>query len=256
MTAQSEALAVRISILQQIAAEAIRYPGMPIDTYLQEAQYLYKWCLTDKTALTGAGLDWALVEDMPGRIDAASEAQSNWHNIRFGKEEAQKKWAELSPNGYGLRDELLHFLRYGYRDLSELQARVDAVADGSSDSDMIQDLNDLSVIGRENLAPLTVVGLDAKKLDLAANLSKELGAIRADATVDKATVQEQKLIRDKAYTHLKQAVDAVRACGQFVFWKNEDRLRGYASEYNRKVRKSDAEKPVVDATAPVDPPAQ
>jgi len=44
------------------------------------------------------------------------------------------------------------------------------------------------------------------------------------------------VVRDQAYTHLKQAVDAVRACGQYLFWRNDERLKGYASRYLRKVR--------------------
>ncbi|MCH9008526.1 hypothetical protein IIA29_11070, partial [candidate division KSB1 bacterium] len=44
------------------------------------------------------------------------------------------------------------------------------------------------------------------------------------------------MMRDKAYTHLKQAVDQVRECGQYVFWRNEARLKGYGSRYFRKAR--------------------
>ena len=43
-------------------------------------------------------------------------------------------------------------------------------------------------------------------------------------------------MRDKAYTHLKQAVDEVRECGHYVFWRNEARLKGYSSRYFRKAR--------------------
>lgn len=43
---------------------------------------------------------------------------------------------------------------------------------------------------------------------------------------------------DQSYTHLKEAVDAIRQCGQFVFWKDQDRAKGYASDYKRKSRKA------------------
>jgi hypothetical protein len=257
MTAQSEALEAKLSVIQRIPKESIKYPSMPMDTYIQEAQYLYKWCLPDLEALAGAGLDWSLVEDLPLRVLAASEAQSEWHNVMFGREEAQKRWAELSPGGYALRDELLHFMRYAYRNLPDLQTRVDSVADGSSDADMIQDLNDLAVIGRENLEPLTEVGFDPTKLDEAAALNASLGELRADASVDKAADREKKLLRDQAYTHLKEAVNAIRECGQFVFWKNQDRAKGYASDYKRKSRKSssDTNTPETEASA-TDTPIQ
>lgn len=37
------------------------------------------------------------------------------------------------------------------------------------------------------------------------------------------TVQDLKVWRDKASTHLKQAVDEIRECGQYVFWRDEAR---------------------------------
>ncbi|MBN2672899.1 MAG: hypothetical protein JXX29_14545 [Deltaproteobacteria bacterium] len=58
--------------------------------------------------------------------------------------------------------------------------------------------------------------------------------LRGEATADKGNDNETKRIRDQAYTHLKEAVDAIRECGQYVFWKNPDRRKGYASDYNRK----------------------
>ena len=238
MTAQSDALAAKLDIIQAIAKAAVKYPSMPMDTYLTEAQYLYKYCLPDKAALTKSDLDWALVDDLPVRTDAANEAQSIWHNVRFGREEAQKQWAALSPAGYALRDEILHFMYYAYRNLPDMHTRVASVDEGASDADMIQDLNDLAVIGRENLDPLIAVGFEPAMLDEAASKSKELGELRADSSVDKAADREKKKLRDKAYTHLKEAVDKIRDCGQFVFWKDQDRAKGYASEYKRKSRKA------------------
>lgn len=236
MTAQSDALAAKMSVIQAISRDDTKYPAMPMDTYLQEARYLHKWCADDRDALEGAGLDWTLVDDLPVRVDAAAEAQSEWHNVMFGREEAQKQWALLSPAGYELRDELLHYMRYAYREMPELATRVASVAEGSSDADMIQDLNDLSIIGRENLDPLLAVGFDAAKLDEASSKNRELGSLRADASVDREADRERKAIRDRAYTHLKEAVDAIRECGQFVFWKDDDRRKGYASEYKRRSR--------------------
>ncbi len=93
MTVQSAALDAKREAIQAIIKEAIRYPSMPMDTYLQEAHYLYQWCQPDRATLLRAGLDWLLVEDLPLRILAAAEAQSLWHNVMFGREEAQQLWA-------------------------------------------------------------------------------------------------------------------------------------------------------------------
>lgn len=255
MTAQSDALKVKLDVIQLITRDHIKYPTMPMDTYVGEAQYLYKWCFDDKEKLVQAGLDWTLVEDLPVRCLAASEAQSNWHNVRFGREEAQQQWMLRSPAGYDLRDELLHVMRYAYRDMPDLSVRVASVAEGASDADMIQDLNDLAVIGRETPEPLTAVGFDIARLDDAAAMSRELGELRADASVDKEADREKKQLRDQAYTHLKEAVDTIRECGQFVFWKNADRAKGYASAYLRQNRKR-AESKAASDTATEAAPAQ
>jgi hypothetical protein len=37
---------------------------------------------------------------------------------------------------------------------------VSAITDGSGHADMIQDLNDIAVLGRENPDPLTAIGFD------------------------------------------------------------------------------------------------
>ena len=43
--------------------------------------------------------------------------------------------------------------------------------------------------------------------------------------------------RNRAYTHLKEAVDQIRRCGKFAFASQPERLKGYASAYGRKNRK-------------------
>ena len=70
---------------------------------------------------------------------------------------------------------------------------------------MIQDLSDLSVLGKAN-QPL-------------------LAAMNGE----RAENNSAKTIRDKAYTLLKKAVDEIREAGKYVFWKNPDRLKGYYS---------------------------
>ena len=38
------------------------------------------------------------------------------------------------------------------------------------------------------------------------------------------------------YSTMKQAVDEIRATGQYVFWRDEDRKKGYVSQYLKRVR--------------------
>jgi hypothetical protein len=228
----------KIEAIKAIPDKEVATPNMPMETYHKEAEYLEKWCQKDKAKLVAAGLDWSLVEDLPYRNGASRETQANWAYKRFQRKEAQDKWAKESPAAYDLRDSVVHSMSYAYRKLPDLLAKVRAVAEGDGDADMLQDLNVLHIIGRENLGPLEAIGFDMSLIDKLARTGETMASLRASASVDSDEVEELKVLRDKAYTHLKEAVDEIRQCGQYVFWRDESRRAGYASEYLRRNRKS------------------
>jgi hypothetical protein len=137
-----------------------------------------------------------------------------------------------------LRDELLHAFRFAYRKDEVLLSRVSAIAAGTGHADMIQDLNDLSVLGKANPDALVSIGFNATQLDTAAKKADAMADLLATANGDKAEQNESKTTRDKAYTYLKEMVDEIREAGKYVFWKNPERYQGYISQYwknkNRK----------------------
>jgi hypothetical protein len=223
-----------LNIITEISYQEQKSPAMPVEVFAKEAEYLAKWAQDDKEALTGRGLDWNLVTDMPARIGALREADSRWYNLRFSQAEAAKAWNEESDEGYDFRDILVHEFRHAYREDPALLTKVSGIADGNGHADMIQDLNDLAVLGKANIEPLQATNFDTAELDRAAHLSDVLGDLLASAEVDRETNNVTRIIRDQAYTYLKQAVDEVRTVGQFVFWRDEQRLKGYASNYFRK----------------------
>ena len=239
MKPKQDAYEAKLAEITAISKDRLKYPTMPVDTFVQEANGLYSWASEDKTALKKAGIDWPLVEDLVVRADALSYAQALWQKVMYSREEAQEQWNLLSPAGYDLRDVLLHYMQFAFRGEHGLSTTVDKIAEGRGDADMIQDLTDIEVLARDNLPALTKLGLDPAEVNRAAQMSKELGMLRGEATADKAADSETKLVRDQAYTYLKEAVDTVRDLGQFVFWRTEERLVGYRSEYfHKKASKS------------------
>ena len=226
----------KIAIIEAIPDDQMKSPNMPVDHYIQEAENLYQWCLPDKEKLTAAGLDRKLIEDMPPRCGALREAESLWFKDRFGQEAAQKEWNKKSPAAYDLRDRLLHSFRYAFRNRPDLLDRVSDIAEGSAHADMIQDLNDLAVLGRENFDLVSAIKLDAANLDEASNIADEMANLFAASTAGREDNSAARIIRDKAFTYLKQAVDEVRACGQYVFWRDDSRSKGYGSAYFRRMR--------------------
>lgn len=236
-----------ISAIEAIPDADAKTPAIPVDVYIQEAEDVHHWCQDDKEALKGAGLNWAdVVNAIPVRAGAARYAQSIWVKERRTRELAQKEWDEKAPGAYKLQNELVHTFHFAYRKHPDLLGRVSEINDGTGDADMIQDLSDLSVLGKAYPEPLALTNFDTTKLDTADTLADELAVILAAANGDKLQDNKAKNIRDKAYTYLKEAVDELRDFGKFVFWQNKDRYQGYISQYWKK--KSRAQQLKKDAT--------
>lgn len=143
-----------------------------------------------------------------------------------------------APAAYGLRDQMLRTMRYAYRHDEVLLKRVAQIAEGTGHADMIQDLNDIAILGRAHPEPLQVVGVGAEQLQQAATTANAMAELLAQVNGERAGGNSARVIRDQAYMHLKEAVDEIRACGQFVFWDNESRQEGYHSRYRRSQRRT------------------
>jgi hypothetical protein len=61
----------------------VKTPNMPVGEAVQEAENLYAWCQDDLQALTKAGLDKALVDDLPKKTSAKRSEN------RRGRQEAE-----------------------------------------------------------------------------------------------------------------------------------------------------------------------
>ncbi|MFB6317298.1 hypothetical protein [Saccharicrinis sp. FJH54] len=232
--ANSEDYNAKLDAIKAIPNDLVQIPSLPVDVFLQETENLYHWSLRDAEKLIGVGITQDMIDDLPVRAGALRQAQSLWFKDRYSQEEAQKEWADKSPGAYELRDELLHDFRYAYREDAALLGRISEIADGSGHADMIQDLSNLATLGKANTGPLEAIGYDMSKLDIADQTAESMADILATANGDKAEQNETKLIRDKAYTLLKERVDEIREAGKYLFWKNKQRYKGYVSAYWKK----------------------
>jgi hypothetical protein len=224
----------KLEAIKAIPEKDVKQPNMPVGIFIQEGENTCKWSLSDKVALVSKGLDWSIAEDLQVSLGALREAQSRWNAERNQQEEAGRSWGIKAPAAYDLRDGMIHDFRYAYRKDPAVLSRVDAIANGTGHADMIQDLNDLAVLGKQNPAPLDLIKFDMALLDQAADSAAELGELLGIVNGTREEHSEIKTIRDKAYTICKMDLDEIRACGQYALWHYPDRLKGYASEYIRK----------------------
>lgn len=225
----------KLTTLENMSQEVVKAPTTPVDTTVQEAENLFIWAQEDKKALLDIGLDWnRYILDLPIRTGACRYAQAVWMKERYSQEEAAKTWREEAPKAYTFRNDLLADLRFAFRKRPDLLARVRTISDGEGDADMIQDLMDISVLAKANMTELEVINYDFTRLDLAEQQSDSLAELLAKANGATLDNSKAKDIRDRAYTHLKEAVDEVRNTGKYVFRKDPERYKGYISRYKRK----------------------
>lgn len=228
----------KLPIIQAIPEEQIKSPhDIPISVYLQEASNLCKWCRQDRDPLIAKGLDWELVTDLPIRLGALAEAESSWSVNRMSKGDAAKKWTETSSEAYKLRDKLLHEFRFAFRDKPAFVENLNRIPKNESHAGMIQDLNNLRVIGENNRELLTAVNFDHTLLEQVEQLSQQLSTLYAQSIREANGYDNARIIRDQAYTHLKEAVDRIYRFGQHLFLNDPHRKRGYRSNYLWEIRK-------------------
>lgn len=224
----------KLPVLEAMPSDEILTPNLPIDVFLQEAENLSVIAAEDKKGLTGVGLDWKVYgEDLPVRAGALRYAQSLWVKNRYTQEEARKEWNDRSPGAYDERDDLLDAFRFAFRRRPDLLGRVREIADGSGHHDMIQDLSDIATLGEAGTAELKAINFDKTRLTQAATLADDMATLLARANGEKADDSQAKIMRDRAYTHLKTAVDEVRVTGRYVFRNDRDRVKAYGSDYRR-----------------------
>ncbi|MFA8435621.1 MAG: hypothetical protein ACEPOZ_13965 [Marinifilaceae bacterium] len=221
--------------LMAIPKERIKELNMPATTAAQEGEDLYHWARQDQEELQTAGLDIAKIEELPIRVGALREAQSDWRDEKHEKENVEKQWKEEIPQAFEMQAELEHYFRFAYRNDEVRLKSIMEIAQGSGHHDLIQDLNDYAKIGRKHPEPLQAINFDLTKLDVAATTSDRLGSLLSQVNGARDTNCEAKILRDRAYTYLKELVDEIREYGKFLFWRNEDKLKHYCSERNRKL---------------------
>ncbi|WP_462318847.1 hypothetical protein [Marinilabilia sp.] len=214
--------------------EEVKIPNMPVHASVQEAEDLFEWVQEDQEKLEPAGLDWQLVTDLPIRAGALRYSEAIWNRDSLTQEEAQKEWKVKSPEAFDLRDVLVHDFTHAFRRRSDLTNKVRAIREGGTNSDMLQDLNNLYQLGMDNKPLLDAIGFDWAKLEQARTWSDELASILAKANGERFDMEDTKVIRDKAYTYLKEAVDEIRLHGKYVFWRDDNRRQGYISKYHNR----------------------
>ncbi|MCU0289537.1 MAG: hypothetical protein MUF15_24475 [Acidobacteria bacterium] len=238
---KTENLDLKMPEITAVDDKRIKRPKhIPPNACIMEANTLYHWARQDKETLIARGLSWELVEDLVVRQEALSEAEALWNTQWQNRTAVYEEWNTASALAYELRDQLAADFRFAFRNHPDLLSILKRISTKKHHPTMLQDLNDLSHLGKMNRLLLEAIGFDTALLEKAAQTSSDLAALLAKTNAVIGKLCEVKKIRDQAYTYLKEAVDEIRRTGQFVFRHNKERFNGYISQHLRFVKSRQA----------------
>ncbi len=219
--------------IKAVPKQLIKQCDMPIGIYLQEAENLHTRASIDLHLLVAVGMTAELLDKLLPRCGALRTAQSNWEELNTVRDDAKETWKLEWPAFMEFRDDLIDHFDFAFRNDEALITKMHAIKAGDTQADAIQDMSNLSVLGKANLVPLEAINFDITLLDKAAEDSDRMGGILAAVNGQMYVADETKIVRDQSFTILKTLVDEIRNYGRFVFRKDADHVKSYSSKHNR-----------------------
>lgn len=224
-------------MLLAINPKQVIKPRQPVDGFIKEVHKLYYWSKDDKTKLINIGITEEDLDSLLPLSRSLKAAESLWNVKRSDLEDTRKQWLIESEEAKELRSIILHSFHYAYRDNVVVAPKLKYIGTGNSNADLIQDLSDLPEIGRKYPEELETINFDMSLLDKASVTSDRIGDLLGQSEANDI-YHEALDLRNRAYTKLFEVVKKVRAAGQYVFWRDNNRFDGYVSEYQRKHKSS------------------
>jgi hypothetical protein len=219
--------------VDSIPHDLILKPNISIGIYLQEAFNLYYYMQADKEELCSKGLDWRLVEELPRRIDFLRESEAKWYSIRYSDTPSARELKKLHAIVDESRKELLVSMKYAFFEDPLIQV-VKYIERGNTDADYTQDLWGIAELAERHIKELQAIGCDCHHIEVLKENREIYADLQAACNMDEINKPKVLKFRDKAYTFLSVAVEAIRRSAHYALWNDKKRLRGYASEYFRK----------------------
>ncbi|WP_372641399.1 hypothetical protein [Ancylomarina sp.] len=212
-------------------------PIIPVDITIGESGTLNRYATEDEEVLLAKGLKEGLIQQLIPSAKFLQDKQSAWIAVYQSALSSTQQWEAKIDEARLLQRELKHDFQFAYRNHPDILKKLKNIVDGNGNMDLIQDMSDYSAFAKQYPEPLAAIFFDTTKADRAKHISLDLtDLINTVDGVKNSKNRPEKLMRDRAYTYLKQLVDEIRAYGKYAFWNDEEKQKRYSSEYLRKGR--------------------
>lgn len=216
-------------------ADAVHESPYPPHSMVGEANALYEVAQKYRGALLAVGLDERFIDDLPKRTQALAGAQAARAMVPDAKRSAEE--LAIEEEAYKVRNELHAAGRYATRKNPQAQSALDKISEGTGFDDGIQDLKDLSLFCDTYTAEMKSVGvalpeMSKRALELAGAFEQQLAKRRTASDAERDATN----LRDRAATHLYDAMTEIRSAGAFAFRNDPSILPLFRSAYRRRHR--------------------
>ncbi|HEU4535417.1 MAG TPA: hypothetical protein VFS00_14915 [Polyangiaceae bacterium] len=175
-----------------------------------------------KDLLSGTKLDRKTPAEIGARREALEAAERAWLAAR--ESEAPRSVTLLRKEAEGLVRDVAAALRYFLEHDAGVQRRIGAVREGAGDADRIEDLRHCAELIEEHAEALRRADLPKSAARRCRELAQELAAAAAERDAGRGGALAAQALRNRAYWHLRELMDEIRAAGRYVFRHEPKRL--------------------------------
>lgn len=217
-----------------LRSQSTEKPGIPIPIFLGECKVVDAATPEDEEALVKARLAEALLRAFPKEMRALESAELLWQAARFNAADMPLLWRKESPKAWKLRQKLITAFRHYYLDEPALLRRIDVIAEGDTNDDMLFNLLALAELGEANRGSLENTDFDMALLAEARRMGTELSAIYAEKRVETEADSPEYILRNQAFHQCKGTLDKIRETGCYIHPLGTPRHNLYISQYMKK----------------------
>lgn len=230
----------RLPILQAMPENTVVALTMPPDEASAEAARMAVIVKRDSVQLLAKGVNPDFINTFEARAGALSYAVAMLEAIVNIAEGAQEQWARKKPVAVRVREELIVGFAWALRSVKKAIEALDRIKEGKGNKDLIGDLLGLNILGSQYLELLKKYGVSLELLEQAKVLNTELNRILAHCKVDPDAYDAQVDICNRAWTHIKEALDEIYQAGKVAFFNDPEKAGQYSIDYYKELGKLSA----------------
>lgn len=249
-----ECFAARQPLIDAITDQELTYSRMPYEEAMQEGRRVELLVEKYGEKLLESDIDPELVTSFSERVGAFVYCVATFESSVDTTGENSATYIELKKEGYDLRRKIQADLEYIFRKDQELLKVLANIRGGKGDFDMFKDLYTLHRFVMQNQERLEKAHFNFDQANRAFELYNELFSLSAERDIVSETTSGTKILCQKAWTHLHQALEEIYAAGRYVFYRQPEIEELFYMNYRQKISAMQKKKAKEPETSPEEIP--